>query len=57
MINPRNVMYILSDLISDRLHLSSISERTTRDEEVASMLFENVESILNSTSYSIENES
>jgi hypothetical protein len=56
MINPHNIMDILTNLISERLTLSSTPANTRRDEEVAAMLFENVESILNCTSYSFENE-
>ena len=49
MINPHSVIDILANLISDRLILSTTSSRTRKDEEVASILFENVESILNCT--------
>ena len=56
MINPRNVVDILANLIAERLTLSSLPANTNNDEDVATMLFENVESVLNSTSYSLENE-
>jgi Tc5 transposase C-terminal domain/Tc5 transposase DNA-binding domain/DDE superfamily endonuclease len=56
MINPRNVMDILANLISERLTLTPTPPSTKRDDEVAQMLFENVESILDCTSYSFEND-
>ena len=56
MINPHNVIDILANLISDRLTLSTTSSRTRKDEEVASILFENIESKLNCTSYTFQNE-
>ena len=56
MINPHNVIDIFSSLISNRLTLSTTSSRTRKNEEVTSVLFENVESILNFTSYTFQNE-
>ena len=56
MINPYNVINILADLVSNRLTLNSTISTTQRDREVANMLFENVESILNSVCYSFEND-
>ena len=56
MINPYNVVNILVDLVSNRLILNSTISTTQRDREVANMLFENVESILNSVCYSFEND-
>jgi hypothetical protein len=56
MINPHNVVDILTKLVSDRLTITSSPSNTRRDDEVAKMLFENVESILSSTSYSFEND-
>ena len=56
MINPYNVVNILANLVSNRLTLNSTISTTQRDREVANMLFENVESILNSVCYSFEND-
>ena len=56
MINPDNVVNILADLVSNRLTLNSTISTTQRDREVANMLFQNVESILNSVCYSFEND-
>ncbi|CAF3482479.1 unnamed protein product [Rotaria sp. Silwood2] len=56
MINPHNVVDILSNFISDRLKLTSTPVNTRRDEEVAKMLFENIDSVMNCTSYSFEND-
>ena len=56
MINPYNVVNMLADLVSNRLTLNSTISTTQRDREVANMLFENVESILNSVCYSFEND-
>ena len=56
MINPYNVVNIPVDLVSNRLTLNSTISTTQRDREVANMLFENVESILNSVCYSFEND-
>ena len=56
MINPYNVVNILVDLVSNSLTLNSTISTTQRDREVANMLFENVESILNSVCYSFEND-
>ena len=55
-INPYNVVNILADLVSNRLTLNSTISTTQRDREVANMLFENVESILNFVCYSFEND-
>ena len=55
MINPYNVVNILAGLVSNRLTLNSTISTTQRDREVENMLFENVESILNSVCYSFEN--
>ena len=56
MIYPYNVVNILADLVSNRLTLNSTISTTQRDREIANMLFENVESILNSVCYSFEND-
>ncbi|CAF2646658.1 unnamed protein product [Rotaria sp. Silwood2] len=56
MINPQNVMDILGNLISARLTISSTSTNGPKNEEVAVILFKNVQSILNCTSYSFEDE-
>lgn len=56
MINPHNVIDILTNLISTRLTLNGIQENTGRDEDVAELLFDNVSSIFSSTSYSYEND-
>jgi hypothetical protein len=56
MIDPVNVVEILSNLIADRLTLNSNTRNTTNDREVAESLFDSVQSIWNSTSYSFENE-
>ena len=56
MINPYNVVNILADLVSNRLTLNSTISTTQSYREVANMLFENVESILNSVCYSFEND-
>jgi hypothetical protein len=56
MISPHNGMNILTKLVSERLTLSSTPINTRRDDEVATMLFENMESIVNCSSYSVENE-
>ncbi|CAF4726910.1 unnamed protein product [Rotaria sp. Silwood1] len=55
MINPHNVVNILTNLISERLTLISTPSSTRRDEEVAKALFENVESVLNCSAYCLEN--
>ncbi|CAF3580119.1 unnamed protein product [Rotaria sp. Silwood1] len=55
MINPHNVVNILTNLISERLTLISTSSSTRRDEEVAKALFKNVESVLNCSAYCLEN--
>ena len=56
MINPQNVMDILGNLISERLAISSTSSNGPKDEEVAAILFKNIQSILNCSSYSFEDE-
>ena len=56
MINPYNVVNILVDLVSNRLTPNSTISTTQRDREVANMLFENVESILNSVFFSFKND-
>jgi hypothetical protein len=56
MINPHNVIDILTKLVSERLTLSPAAIDTKKDQEVATILFDNVQSILNCTSYSLENE-
>ena len=53
MINPQNVMDILGNLISERLAISSTSSNGPKDEEVAAILFKNIQSILNCSSYSL----
>ena len=53
MINLQNV---LGNLISERLTTSLTSTNGPKDEEVAAILLENVQSILNCTSYSFEDE-
>ena len=55
MINPHNVVDILTKLVSDRLTLTSSPSNTRRDEEVAKSLYKNVKSILNCTLYSFKN--
>ena len=53
--NPvQNVIDALGNLISERLTISLTSTNGPKDEEVAVILMENVESILNYTSYSFE---
>jgi hypothetical protein len=56
MINPHNVMDILANMISQRLTLTPALPNTEKDDEVAKMLFDNVESILDCTSYTCEND-
>ena len=56
MINPQNVMDILGNLISERLAIPSTSSNGLKDEEVATILFKNIQSILNCSSYSFEDE-
>lgn len=57
MINPHRVAELLSNLVSEQL---SLSDRNTtannRDEEVAKVLYDQIESILESTHYSFETE-
>ena len=54
MINPHNVVNILVDSVSSRLTLNLTVSKIQRDGKVANMLFESVESIRNSVSYSFE---
>lgn len=54
MINPYNVVDIFANLISDCLNLAETPQSTDKDEEVAEVLFDNVKSILTSTSYYYE---
>ena len=54
MINPQNVVDILGNLISERLTISSTSKKGPKDEAIASLLFNNVQALLNCTSYSFE---
>lgn len=56
MINTHNVVELLANLISDRLNFNESAENTDRDHEVAEILFDNVQSILVSTSYCYEND-
>ena len=56
MINPQNVVDILGNLNSERLTISSTSKKGPKDEAVASLLFNNVQALLNCTSYSFEDE-
>ena len=56
MINLENVVDILGNFISERLTISLTSINGLKDEEVAAILFENGQSILNCTSYAFENE-
>lgn len=55
MINPYNVIELLTNLISNRLTFDERPDNTARDDEVAEILFDNVQSILSSTSYFYEN--
>ena len=55
-ISPHKIINILVDFVSNHLTLNSTVSKTHRDGEVANMLFESVESILNSVSYSFEND-
>ena len=57
MINPHRIAELLSNLISERLSLHDRNATDSkRDEEVAKQLYDNVESILESTEYSFETE-
>ena len=47
---------VLENFISERLTIFLTSTSGPKDEEVAAILFENVQSILNWTSYSFEDE-
>ena len=49
-------MYILANMVSQRLTLTPAPPNTERDDEVAKMLFDSVESILDCTSYNCEND-
>ena len=51
-----NLQNILGNLISERLTISLTFIHGSKDEEVAAILIENVQSILNCTSYSFEDE-
>ena len=51
-----NLQNILGNLISERLTISLTSTNGPKDEEVAAILLENVQSILNCASYSFEDE-
>ena len=54
MIDLQNVMDVLGNLISERLSISLTSINRPKDEEVAVILFENVQSMLNCISYPFE---
>ncbi|CAF1441769.1 unnamed protein product [Didymodactylos carnosus] len=57
MINPHRVANLLSNLIAERLSLDDRNNTDSkRDEEVAKHLYDHVESILESSQYSFENE-
>ncbi|CAF2061917.1 unnamed protein product [Rotaria magnacalcarata] len=57
MINPHRVAELLSNLVSERLSINDhCTTNSVRDEEVAKHLYDNVESIINSTHYSFETE-
>ena len=56
MINSQNVVDILGNLISERLTISLTSKKGQKDETVASLLFNNVQTLLNCTSYSFGDE-
>ena len=57
MINAHNVVRILSNLVSRRLSSSESTTFSAKDEEVAERLFDNINTIMNSTTYHFENES
>ena len=57
MINAHNVVRILSNLVSRRLPSSESTTFSAKDEEVAEHLFDNINTIMNSTTYHFENES
>ncbi|CAF2891492.1 unnamed protein product [Rotaria sp. Silwood2] len=57
MINAHNVVRILSNLVSKRLPSSELTTFSAKDEEVAERLFDNINTIMNSTTYHFENES
>ena len=57
MINAHNVVRILSNLVSRRLPSSESTTFSAKDEEVAERLFDNINTIMNSTTYHFENES
>ena len=55
MINPYNVITLLTNLLSDRSNIHEGSENNGRDVEVAQILFDDVQSILNPRWYVYEN--
>ncbi|CAF1235677.1 unnamed protein product [Didymodactylos carnosus] len=57
MINAHNVVRILPNLVSRRLPSSESTTFSAKDEEVAERLFDNINTIMNSTTYHSENES
>ena len=57
MINAHNVVRILSNLVSRRLPSSESTTFSAKDEEVAERLFDNINTIMNTTTYHFENES
>ena len=57
MLNAHNVIRILSSLFSRRLPSSGLTTFSAKDEEVAERLFDNINTIMNSTTYHFENES
>ena len=56
MTNPQNVVHILRNLTFERLTISSTCKKEPKDEAVASLLFNNVQALLNCPSYSFEDE-
>ena len=56
MIDLQNVINVLGNSIFERLTISLTPTNGPKDEEVIAILFENVQSILNCTSYSLEDE-
>ena len=56
MISLKNVMDVLGNLISERLRISLTSTNGPKNAEVAAIFFENIQSIVNCTSYSFEDE-
>ncbi|CAF4697671.1 unnamed protein product, partial [Rotaria sp. Silwood2] len=55
MINAHNVVRILSNFVSRRLPSSESTTFSAKDEEVAERLFDNINTIMNSTTYHFEN--